>query len=153
MDGWMRDVTENQTCSNVYLKALDEARPVVSWLRQQPRVNGGYSSTQVRLLLHSGKAASLCVATPGCSFILVPIGAPQATMMVYQAVAEYSPRAKEKEAKDFGLNVNVLMPGRPQLNRYSFNSQNYHFTRTETVSSDSHCSGGILTLLTLLLMT
>lgn len=48
-DGWRERqmLQEKQTCSNVYFKALDEAQPVVSWLRQQPRVNGGYTSTQV----------------------------------------------------------------------------------------------------------
>lgn len=38
------------TFSNSYLKALEEARPVVSWLRQQQRVNGGYISHQVTQL-------------------------------------------------------------------------------------------------------
>lgn len=74
-------------------------------------------------------------------------------MMVYQAVAEYSPRAKEKEAEDFKLNVNVLLAHKLRPNLYFFNSQNYYVTRTVKVSSHSHCSVGILTVLTLLLMT
>lgn len=33
---------------NSYLKAFAEARPVVSWLKEQKRIRGAYLSTQVR---------------------------------------------------------------------------------------------------------
>lgn len=53
----------------------------------------------------------------------------QATMMVYQAVAKYSTRAKEKGTKEYNLYMDVLLPGGPVLSKYQFSIQNYHVTR------------------------
>lgn len=54
-------------------------------------------------------------------------------MMVYQAVAEYSIRAKENETIDYELSVAILFPGRSKPDKYEFNRQNYHLTRTSRV--------------------
>lgn len=53
----------------------------------------------------------------------------QATMMVYQAVAEYSTTAKEKGTVEYNLNVDVLLPGGPVHSKYQFSRENYHVTR------------------------
>uniref|UniRef100_A0A672ZQE1 NTR domain-containing protein n=1 Tax=Sphaeramia orbicularis TaxID=375764 RepID=A0A672ZQE1_9TELE len=78
------------------VKAFEDARPVVRWLKRQPRVGGGYRSTQ-------------------------------ATIMVYQAVAEYWSTAQEPE---YDLDVDIFLPGRPRPNRFHFNRFNYYATRT-----------------------
>uniref|UniRef100_A0A672ZP21 NTR domain-containing protein n=1 Tax=Sphaeramia orbicularis TaxID=375764 RepID=A0A672ZP21_9TELE len=80
----------------VKAEAFEDARPVVRWLKRQPRVGGGYRSTQ-------------------------------ATIMVYQAVAEYWSTAQEPE---YDLDVDIFLPGRPRPNRFHFNRFNYYATRT-----------------------
>nr|XP_046263044.1 complement C3-like isoform X2 [Scatophagus argus] len=54
-------------------------------------------------------------------------GSTQATIMVYQAVAEYWATAKEPE---YDLNVDILLPGRSKPDRYNFNRENHYATRT-----------------------
>ncbi|XP_051240232.1 complement C3-like [Dicentrarchus labrax] len=54
-------------------------------------------------------------------------GSTQATMMVYQAVAEYWVNAKEPE---YDLDVHILLPGRSKPDIYRFNRENHHTTRT-----------------------
>uniref|UniRef100_A0A8D0AEL5 NTR domain-containing protein n=1 Tax=Sander lucioperca TaxID=283035 RepID=A0A8D0AEL5_SANLU len=57
-------------------------------------------------------------------------GSTQATIMVYQALAEYWASAKEPE---YYLNVDILLPGRLRPYKYNFNRDNYYFTRTSEV--------------------
>nr|QNA47551.1 complement C3-like protein [Amphiprion clarkii] len=54
-------------------------------------------------------------------------GSTQATIMVYQAVAEYWTTAKEPE---YDLEVGILLPGMSLVNKYKFNKENHHSTRT-----------------------
>uniref|UniRef100_A0A672ZR77 NTR domain-containing protein n=1 Tax=Sphaeramia orbicularis TaxID=375764 RepID=A0A672ZR77_9TELE len=54
----------------------------------------------------------------------------QATIMVYQAVAEYWSTAQEPE---YDLDVDIFLPGRPRPNRFHFNRFNYYATRTTWV--------------------
>ncbi|XP_076583640.1 complement C3-like [Chaetodon auriga] len=64
-------------------------------------------------------------------------GSFQATLMVYQAVAEYwSSAGKEPE---YNLNVDILLPGRLKPEKYNFNRDNYYVTRTtgiKTINQD-----------------
>uniref|UniRef100_A0A3P8SWD4 Complement component c3a, duplicate 5 n=1 Tax=Amphiprion percula TaxID=161767 RepID=A0A3P8SWD4_AMPPE len=57
-------------------------------------------------------------------------GSTQATIMVYQAVAEYWTTAKEPE---YDLEVGILLPGKPLIDKYKFNKENHHSTRTSKV--------------------
>ncbi|XP_058495809.1 complement C3-like isoform X2 [Solea solea] len=54
-------------------------------------------------------------------------GSTQATMIVYQAVAEYWANAKEPE---YDLNVDIHLPGRAKPKKINFNRNNHHTTRT-----------------------
>ncbi|KAM4750145.1 complement C3-like [Anableps anableps] len=74
-------------------RAFTEAKPIVRWLSQQQKSEGGYGSTQ-------------------------------ATIMVYQAVAEYWASAEEPE---YDLKVDISLPGRSNLLKYTFRKEN-HFT-------------------------
>ncbi|AWP06027.1 Complement component C3 isoform 5 [Scophthalmus maximus] len=58
-------------------------------------------------------------------------GSTQATIIVYQAVAEYWANAKEPE---YDLNVDILLPGRSKPDRYNFNNNNNYATRTSKVN-------------------
>nr|XP_046262967.1 complement C3-like isoform X2 [Scatophagus argus] len=58
-------------------------------------------------------------------------GSTQATIMVYQAVAEYWATAKEPE---YDLNVDILLPGRLKPDKYNFNRENHYATRTSKFS-------------------
>ncbi|KAK2815856.1 hypothetical protein Q5P01_026323 [Channa striata] len=58
-------------------------------------------------------------------------GSTQATIMVYQAIAEYWARAKEIE---FDLNVDLLLPGRSKPSKYNFNSKAPYATRTSKIN-------------------
>ncbi|XP_023276375.1 complement C3-like [Seriola lalandi dorsalis] len=58
-------------------------------------------------------------------------GSTQATIMVYQAVAEYWARAKEPE---YDLNVDILLPGRSKPNKYNLNRNNHYATRTSKIN-------------------
>uniref|UniRef100_A0A7N8XUY0 Complement C3 n=1 Tax=Mastacembelus armatus TaxID=205130 RepID=A0A7N8XUY0_9TELE len=57
-------------------------------------------------------------------------GSTQATIIVYQAVAEYWTTAKEPA---YDLNVDILLPGRSKPDRYNFNRDNHYATRTSKV--------------------
>eukprot|EP00066_Takifugu_rubripes_P028718 XP_011617984.1 PREDICTED: complement C3-like isoform X1 [Takifugu rubripes] len=59
-------------------------------------------------------------------------GSTQATIMVYQAVAEYWANSKEPE---YNVNVDVLMPGRSSPEKYKVNRENHYTTRTTKVNS------------------
>ncbi|XP_047199307.1 complement C3-like [Hippoglossus stenolepis] len=54
-------------------------------------------------------------------------GSTQATIIVYQAVAEYWASAKELE---YDLNVDILLPGRSKPEKFIFNQENSDTTRT-----------------------
>uniref|UniRef100_A0A8C2XIT2 Complement C3a, tandem duplicate 1 n=1 Tax=Cyclopterus lumpus TaxID=8103 RepID=A0A8C2XIT2_CYCLU len=58
-------------------------------------------------------------------------GSTQATMIVYQAVAEYWASAKEPE---YDLNVDILLPGRSRPDKYNFNMNNHYSTRTSKIN-------------------
>ncbi|KAG7457234.1 complement C3-like [Solea senegalensis] len=58
-------------------------------------------------------------------------GSTQATITVYQAVAEYWSNAKEPE---YDLNVDIHLPGRAKPDKISFNRNNYHTTRTSKIN-------------------
>ncbi|XP_043970376.1 complement C3-like isoform X2 [Gambusia affinis] len=77
-------------------QAFQEAKPIVRWLSQQQKYEGGYGSTQ-------------------------------ATIMVYQAVAEYASNVNEPP---FDLNVDISIKGRSLMNKINLNNQNHYTTRT-----------------------
>nr|AEJ37035.1 complement component c3-2 [Dicentrarchus labrax] len=54
----------------------------------------------------------------------------QATIMVYEAIAEYWASPKEKE---YDLNVDILLPGRSKSDKYNFNIENHFTTRTSKI--------------------
>uniref|UniRef100_A0A8C6KL42 Complement component c3a, duplicate 5 n=1 Tax=Nothobranchius furzeri TaxID=105023 RepID=A0A8C6KL42_NOTFU len=54
-------------------------------------------------------------------------GSTQATIMVYQALAEYWSKANEPE---YNLNVDILLPGRTKYDKFNFNRENQFTTRT-----------------------
>lgn len=56
----------------------------------------------------------------------------QATILVYQAVAEYWVNSKEPE---YNVKVDVLMPGRSMPEKYIVNEDNHYTTRTTKVKS------------------
>uniref|UniRef100_A0A8C9X3J4 Anaphylatoxin-like domain-containing protein n=1 Tax=Sander lucioperca TaxID=283035 RepID=A0A8C9X3J4_SANLU len=57
-------------------------------------------------------------------------GSTQATIIVYQAIAEYWTNAKEPE---YDLNVDLLLPGRSKPDKYNFNRDNQYATRTSKI--------------------
>ncbi|MED6232914.1 hypothetical protein ATANTOWER_004188 [Ataeniobius toweri] len=58
-------------------------------------------------------------------------GSTQATIMVYQAVAEYASNVNEPP---FDLNVDLSIEGRSQILKISFNNNNHYTTRSSKVS-------------------
>ncbi|XP_037546422.1 complement C3-like [Nematolebias whitei] len=58
-------------------------------------------------------------------------GSTQATIMVYQALTEYWTYAKEP---DYDLNVDILLPGRSNPDKYNFKMENHYVTRTSKVN-------------------
>ncbi|KAM4595789.1 complement C3-like [Fundulus diaphanus] len=54
-------------------------------------------------------------------------GSTQATIMVYQAVAEYASNVKEPP---FDLNVDISIQGRSLIDKINFNNENHYTTRT-----------------------
>lgn len=56
----------------------------------------------------------------------------QATIMVYQAVAEYWANSKEPE---YDVSVDILMPGRSSPKKYKVNRDNHYTTRTTKVKT------------------
>uniref|UniRef100_A0A8C7XKP5 Anaphylatoxin-like domain-containing protein n=1 Tax=Oryzias sinensis TaxID=183150 RepID=A0A8C7XKP5_9TELE len=57
-------------------------------------------------------------------------GSTQATIIVYQAVAEYWTNAQEAE---YDLKVDILMPGKSKPDKYQFNRENSYATRTSNI--------------------
>ncbi|KAG8015205.1 Complement C3 [Nibea albiflora] len=66
-------------------------------------------------------------ATAYALLALVKAGA---TLMVYQAVADYWSSNKGPE---YDLNVDIQLPGRSKPDKYNFNNENQHTTRTSKV--------------------
>uniref|UniRef100_A0A674EIW3 Complement C3-like n=1 Tax=Salmo trutta TaxID=8032 RepID=A0A674EIW3_SALTR len=62
----------------------------------------------------------------------------QATIMVFQAVAEYMTKAGK--VKDIDLNVDIDIAGRSQVIKWSFNKGNALLTRTDKVRTYAHIS-------------
>nr|XP_014265945.2 complement C3 [Maylandia zebra] len=58
-------------------------------------------------------------------------GSTQATIMVYQAVAEYWINANEPQ---YDLNVDIKLPGRSIPEKYNFNQNNHYATRTSKIN-------------------
>ncbi|KAM6939509.1 complement C3-like [Xenentodon cancila] len=58
-------------------------------------------------------------------------GSTQATIIVYQAVAEYWTNAKEP---DYSLNVDILMSGRSKPEKYHITRENHYATRTSKIN-------------------
>uniref|UniRef100_A0A8C7XQI0 Uncharacterized protein n=1 Tax=Oryzias sinensis TaxID=183150 RepID=A0A8C7XQI0_9TELE len=57
-------------------------------------------------------------------------GSTQATIIVYQAVAEYWTNAQEAE---YNVKVDILLPGRLKPEKYEFNRENSYATRTSRI--------------------
>ncbi|XP_023815208.1 complement C3 isoform X1 [Oryzias latipes] len=57
-------------------------------------------------------------------------GSTQATIIVYQAVAEYWANAQEAE---YNVKVDILLPGRLKPEKYEFNRENSYATRTSRI--------------------
>ncbi|KAK9539845.1 hypothetical protein VZT92_002334 [Zoarces viviparus] len=58
-------------------------------------------------------------------------GSTQATILVYQAIAEYWANAKEP---DYDLNVDILFTGRSRPDKFNFNRNNHYTTRTSKIN-------------------
>ncbi|XP_069024451.1 complement C3-like isoform X1 [Embiotoca jacksoni] len=58
-------------------------------------------------------------------------GSTQATIIVYQAIAEYWASAKEP---NYDLNVDILFSGRSRPEKYNFNNNNQYATRTSKIN-------------------
>ncbi|KAM9856754.1 complement C3-like [Aulostomus maculatus] len=58
-------------------------------------------------------------------------GSTQATIIVYQAVAEYWSTAKEPA---YDLNVDIMLPGRSRPDKFNFNRENHYATRTSKLN-------------------
>ncbi|XP_044201965.1 complement C3-like [Thunnus albacares] len=59
-------------------------------------------------------------------------GSTQATIIVYQAVAEYWTNAQEPE---YDLNVDILLPGKSKPDQFNFNKENHYATRTSKINN------------------
>ncbi|XP_028998589.1 complement C3-like isoform X2 [Betta splendens] len=59
-------------------------------------------------------------------------GSTQATIMVYQAIAEYWVAAREEE---YNVNVELFLPDRSKPPSFNFNRESHYFTRTSKVNS------------------
>ncbi|XP_035861680.1 complement C3-like [Sander lucioperca] len=59
-------------------------------------------------------------------------GSTQATIMVYQAIAEYWTSAKEPE---YDLNVDIVLLGRSKPDKFKFNRDNHYTTRTTKINA------------------
>uniref|UniRef100_A0A3P9H9A7 Alpha-macroglobulin receptor-binding domain-containing protein n=1 Tax=Oryzias latipes TaxID=8090 RepID=A0A3P9H9A7_ORYLA len=57
-------------------------------------------------------------------------GSTQATIMVYQALAEYWANAQEPE---YDLKVDILLPGKSKPDKYQFTRENSYATRTSNI--------------------
>uniref|UniRef100_A0A8C9YTS7 Complement C3-like n=1 Tax=Sander lucioperca TaxID=283035 RepID=A0A8C9YTS7_SANLU len=65
------------------------------------------------------------------AYALLALVKAEATIMVYQAIAEYWTSAKEPE---YDLNVDILLPGRSQPEKFNFNRDNHYATRTSKIN-------------------
>uniref|UniRef100_A0A3B5MID5 Complement component c3a, duplicate 5 n=1 Tax=Xiphophorus couchianus TaxID=32473 RepID=A0A3B5MID5_9TELE len=81
--------------------SFTQAKPIVRWLSQQQKSEGGYGSTQ-------------------------------ATVTVYQAVAEFW---TSEQNPGYDLNVDILLPGRSKPVKYNFNRRNHFATRTSKINN------------------
>ncbi|XP_045904229.1 complement C3-like [Micropterus dolomieu] len=59
-------------------------------------------------------------------------GSTQATILVYQAIAEYWTNAKEPE---YNVKVNIVFHKRRNVDRFNFNRENHYTTRTSKLNS------------------
>lgn len=59
----------------------------------------------------------------------------QATVIVYQAVAEYWSNAQEPE---YNLDVSLGLPGRSSPFKINFNRNNHYSTKTSKVRGNTH---------------
>ncbi|RVE75825.1 hypothetical protein OJAV_G00002690 [Oryzias javanicus] len=66
------------------------------------------------------------------AYALLALVKTRATIIVYQAVAEYWTNAQEPE---YDLRVDVLLPGRSKPDKYEFNRDNSYATKTSRVVS------------------
>ncbi|KAE8300817.1 Complement C3 Complement C3 beta chain Complement C3 alpha chain [Larimichthys crocea] len=64
------------------------------------------------------------------AYALLALVKAEATLMVYQAVADYWSSDKGPE---YDLNVDILLPGRSKPDKFNFNNENQHATRTSKV--------------------
>lgn len=113
------------------MKLFTDAAPVVRWFTKQQKYGGGYGSTQVGTTPPPQRCQYAARVT-WCSLDLLVSLPLQATIMVYQAVAEYWANSKEPE---YDVNVDVLMPGRSSPEKYKVNRENHYTTRTTKVKS------------------
>uniref|UniRef100_A0A672Q1Z1 Complement C3-like n=1 Tax=Sinocyclocheilus grahami TaxID=75366 RepID=A0A672Q1Z1_SINGR len=74
-------------------------------------------------------------------------GTTQATIMVFQAVAEY--RTQVKDRQNFNLNVELSVAGRSKPVRWAFKRDNMHLTRSDKVRSNSSSRFKLFVVLTL----
>nr|XP_046262998.1 complement C3-like isoform X2 [Scatophagus argus] len=58
-------------------------------------------------------------------------GSTQATIMVYQAIAEYWISANEEE---YDVNVDIMFPGRAKPDKFNFNRNNHYATRSSKIN-------------------
>ncbi|TDH11151.1 hypothetical protein EPR50_G00057950 [Perca flavescens] len=70
-------------------------------------------------------------------------GSTQATIMVYQAIAEYWTSAKEPE---YNLSVDIFIEGKSKPDKFNFNRDNHYATRTSKVRklTNTHALSGSL---------
>lgn len=78
-------------------------------------------------LVTSQFCESCCLSLSHCLYFSC-----QATIMVYQAIAEYWIGANEEE---YEVNVDIKIPGRSKPEKFNFNRENHYTTRTAKVKS------------------
>lgn len=66
---------------------------------------------------------------------------PQATLLVYKALAEYWAIPKE-----YSLAVDLVLPGRPRPDKLFFDLQNLRYTSVSKVRTNTHTHGHTRTL-------
>uniref|UniRef100_A0A669D7F4 Complement component c3a, duplicate 5 n=1 Tax=Oreochromis niloticus TaxID=8128 RepID=A0A669D7F4_ORENI len=117
---------ENKLNKEILFKFISMAWPIPTG-RWRLWVNSGKTKVPLTIYYVSVKqnlAYFFCQyrKTQSCVYILL-----QATIMVYQASSEYWINAKEPE---YNVNVDILLPGRTNTDKYSFNKENHFTTRT-----------------------
>uniref|UniRef100_A0A671XKJ9 Anaphylatoxin-like domain-containing protein n=1 Tax=Sparus aurata TaxID=8175 RepID=A0A671XKJ9_SPAAU len=81
-------------------------------------------------LVTSQFCESCCLSLSHCLYFSC-----QATIMVYQAIAEYWIGANEEE---YEVNVDIKIPGRSKPEKFNFNRENHYTTRTAKVKSHTN---------------